>query len=44
MAAQEGLAERLRPFATRVIDTSEGLAESQELVRSALASALAARS
>lgn len=44
MAVQEGLAERLRPVATRVIDTSEGLAESQELVRSALESALAARS
>jgi dephospho-CoA kinase len=43
MAAQQGLAERLRPFATRVLDTSGGLAESQELVEAALRAALAAR-
>ena len=43
MAAQQGLAERLRPFATRVLDTSGGLEASQELVAAALMAALAAR-
>ena len=43
MAAQQGLTERLRPFATRVLDTSGGLAESRDLVEAALQAALAAR-
>ncbi len=43
MATQQGLAQRLRPFATRVLDTSGGLAETQDLVESALRAALAAR-
>ena len=41
MATQQGLAQRLRPFATRVLDTSGGLAETQELVAAALREALA---
>jgi len=42
MAAQAGLVERLRPAATRVIDTSGGLAATRELVLAALEAARAA--
>ena len=41
MAAQAGMIERLRPAATRVIDTSGGLAETQAAVAHAFAEALA---
>ncbi len=43
IAAQSGLAERLRPAATRVIDTSVPMAETRALVVAALAEALAVR-
>jgi dephospho-CoA kinase len=42
IAAQSGLAERLRPAATRVLDTSRSLAETRAMVVAALAEALAA--
>jgi dephospho-CoA kinase len=41
IAAQAGLAARLRPAATRVIDTSAPMAETRALVVAALAEALA---
>ena len=41
IAAQHGLAERLEPAATRVIDTSGSLEATQDLVAEALRSALA---
>lgn len=41
MAVQQGLTERLRPVATRVLDTSGDLAESRRLVEVALREALA---
>ncbi len=43
MAAQAGIAERLRRAATRVIDTSASIAESRALVVTAFGAALAAR-
>ena len=43
IAAQAGLAERLRPTATRVLDTSGTLAETRAEVVAALGEALAAR-
>jgi len=42
MAAQAGLATRLRPLATRVLDTSGGAGETREAVARALAAAIAA--
>ncbi len=42
MAAQAGLTDRLRPAATREIDTSAGAAATRELVLEALAAAVAA--
>jgi dephospho-CoA kinase len=41
IAAQDGLAERLRPIASRVIDTSSSMAETRASVVAALAAALA---
>lgn len=41
MRAQAGLVERLRPMATRVIDTSGGPEETRRVVEAALASAVA---
>jgi dephospho-CoA kinase len=43
MAAHEGLTEGLRPFATRVLDTSGEPAETRDLVEVALREALASR-
>ncbi len=43
IAAQAGLADRLRPAATRVLDTSGSMAETRAVVVSALAEAIAAR-
>ncbi len=43
MAAQAGLVERLRPAATRVLDTSNGVGETRAAIAAALATALAAR-
>ena len=40
MAAQAGTVERLRPAATRVLDTSGGAGETRELVTQALEAAL----
>ena len=42
IAAQASLADRVRPVATRVIDTSGTLADAEAAVRAALAAALAA--
>lgn len=42
MAAQAGLVERLRPAATRVVDTSGGAGETREMVAEALAAAVEA--
>ena len=41
IAAQSGLSERLRPFATRIIDTSGGFDETRALVESAFAATIA---
>jgi dephospho-CoA kinase len=43
IAAQASLAERVQPDATRVIDTSGGLVETEAAVDAALAAALASR-
>jgi dephospho-CoA kinase len=43
MAAQAGLVDRLRPSATRLIDTSDGAGETQRAVEEAFAAALRAR-
>jgi dephospho-CoA kinase len=43
IAAQAGLADRLRPAATRVLDTSGSLAATRAVVVGALAEAIAAR-
>jgi dephospho-CoA kinase len=43
LAAQAGLADRLRPSATRVLDTSGTLAETRAEVVAALGEAIAAR-
>jgi dephospho-CoA kinase len=43
IAAQAGLAERLRPFATRVLDSSATPGDTRSLVVAALAEAIAAR-
>ncbi len=44
IAAQAGLADRLRPAATRVLDTTGGLAASRAMVTEALAQAIAGAS
>ncbi len=42
IAAQAGLTERLRPSATRVLDTSGGVVETREVVEAAFRAAIAA--
>ena len=42
IAAQAGITERLRPFATRVLDTSSGVGETRAAVIAALEAAIAA--